>query len=71
MIHQLISTQCEMLNQYNNIINNMECGSLYIRYRSKHQAQFFGRGHIAGIDIKVIESFCWVCVCVCVVCSCC
>ena len=23
------------------------------RYRSKHQAQFFGRGHIAGIDIKV------------------
>ncbi len=21
-------------------------------YKSRHQAQFFGRGHLAGIDIK-------------------
>ena len=28
--------------------------SLHNRYRSKHQAQFFGRGHIAGVDIKVM-----------------
>ena len=22
------------------------------RYKNRHQAQFFGRGHIAGIDIR-------------------
>jgi len=25
----------------------------YYRYRERHEAQFFGRGHKAGIDIKV------------------
>ena len=24
----------------------------HISYKSRHQAQFFGRGHLAGIDIK-------------------
>ena len=24
------------------------------RYKSRHHIQFFGRGHVAGIDIKVM-----------------
>ena len=27
-------------------------------YKERHQVQFFGRGHIAGIDIKVSMSTC-------------
>ena len=26
------------------------------RYKSRHQIQFFGRGHVAGIDIKVMSN---------------
>ena len=26
-------------------------------YKEKHEVQFYGRGHIAGIDIKVYYSF--------------
>ena len=26
-------------------------------YKEKHSVQFFGRGHIAGIDIKVLQEF--------------
>ena len=30
-------------------------------YRNKHTAQFFGRGHVAGIDIKVVCGVCALC----------
>ena len=26
-------------------------------YKEKHQIQLFGRGHIAGIDLKVLKSY--------------
>ena len=47
MIHLLILTQCKLT-----LFNLLNCLQV-LRYRSKHQAQFFGRGHVAGIDIKV------------------
>lgn len=44
----MILTPCE-----STIITIALVCPVYYRYKNRHQLQFFGRGHVAGIDIKV------------------
>ena len=47
------STQCKTSTSLEYlVVTNIEWCYFYHRYKNRHQAQFFGRGHIAGIDIR-------------------